>query len=264
MTLIFKQLKLWAVVEGKETQPTTTDSNYVAWEEKDLAAKLEIMSNLEDQQADVIRNCCTANAMWIDLKNEFEPTTDGNQVMTLNSLVILKMQEEEDMCAFINSWKRKLDDCLTSGVEIEPKLQRLLLLGALPPSWSTFVTTQNFNTNTTLIDLINCIRQEEAMKKARRPEQTQHTLAMIAYRSKQPSQNQRTEYKPRYYPENFRPQTGGLRFSQIFCTICKKSGHTNNQCRFRQTRIKQPYQRSRSRVEAHLAEEISEDESYPT
>ena len=48
------------------------------------------------------------------------------------------------------------------------------------------------------------------------------------------------------------------------CTICKKSGHTNNQCRFRQTRIKQPYQRSRSRVEAHLAEEISEDESYPT
>ena len=49
MTLIFKQLKLWAVVEAKETQPTTTDSNYVAWEGKDLAAKLEIMSNLEDQ-----------------------------------------------------------------------------------------------------------------------------------------------------------------------------------------------------------------------
>ena len=101
-------------------------------------------------------------------------------------------------------------------------------------------------------------------EKAHRPEQTQHTLAMIAYRSKQPSQNQRTEYKPRYYPENFRPQTGGLRFSQIFGTICKKPGHTNNQCRFRKTRIKQPYQRSRPRVEAHLAEEISEDESYPT
>ena len=76
------------------------------------------------------------------------------------------MQEDDEMNAFINSWKLKLDDCLTSGVEIESKLQRLLLLGALPPSWSTFVTTQNFNTNTTLIDLINCIRKEEAMKKA--------------------------------------------------------------------------------------------------
>ena len=133
------------------------DPNYPAWEEKDLAAKLEIMSNLEDQQADAIRNSVIANAMWIDLKNEYEPTTDGNQVMTLNSLVVLKMHEEDEMNAFINSWKRKLDDCLMSGVEIESKLQRLLLLGALPPSWSTFVTTQNFNTSTTLIDLLNCI-----------------------------------------------------------------------------------------------------------
>ena len=51
----------------------------------------------------------------------------------------------------------------------------LLWLGALPPSWKTFVTTQNINTNTTLIDLINCIRQEEAMKKAHNPKQTQVT-----------------------------------------------------------------------------------------
>ena len=43
---------------------------------------------------------------------------------------------------------------------------------SLPPSWSTFVTTQNFSTNTILIELINCIRQEAAMKKAHRPEQT--------------------------------------------------------------------------------------------
>ena len=31
------------------------------------------------------------------LENEFEPTIDENQVMTLNSLVILKMQEEDNM-----------------------------------------------------------------------------------------------------------------------------------------------------------------------
>ena len=103
------------------------------------------------------------------------------------------------------------------------------------------------------------------MKKACRPEQTQHTSAMIAYRSKQPYQNQRTEYRPRSFLENSRPQIGGLRFSQIFCTICKKNGHTNNQCRFRQTRNKQSYQRPKSsRVDVHLAEEFPEDNSYPT
>ena len=85
MTLLFKQLKLWVVVEGTETQLNTSDPNYPAWEEKDLVARPEIMSNLEDQQVDAIRNCCTANTMWIDLKNKFEPTIDRNQVMTLKS-----------------------------------------------------------------------------------------------------------------------------------------------------------------------------------
>ena len=46
------------------------------------------MLNLEDQQADTMRKCSIANAMWIDLKNKFDLTTYGNQVMTLNSLVI--------------------------------------------------------------------------------------------------------------------------------------------------------------------------------
>ena len=48
MTLLFKQLKLLAIVEGTETQLNTSDPNYRAWEEEVLAAKLEIMSNLED------------------------------------------------------------------------------------------------------------------------------------------------------------------------------------------------------------------------
>ena len=46
MTLLFKQLKLQVVVEGTETQPNMLDPNYPKWEDKDLVAKLEIMSNL--------------------------------------------------------------------------------------------------------------------------------------------------------------------------------------------------------------------------
>ena len=63
MTLLFKQLKLWVVVEYTYMQTNTTNPNYPAWEEKDLAAKLEMMSNLEDQQVDAIRNCRSTNAM---------------------------------------------------------------------------------------------------------------------------------------------------------------------------------------------------------
>ena len=87
------------------TQPNSLDLNYLAWEDKDLATKLKMMSNLEDQQANTIKYYNIANTMWIDLKNEFDPTTDGNQVMTLNSLVVFQMQEDHDISASIKSWR---------------------------------------------------------------------------------------------------------------------------------------------------------------
>ena len=43
--------------------------------------------------------------------------------MTLNILVTLKMKDDDEMAEFINTWKRKIDDCLTTGVDINQKLQ---------------------------------------------------------------------------------------------------------------------------------------------
>ena len=64
---------------------------------KDLAAQLEIMIHLEDQQPDTIRKYTAASEMWKDLQSEFEIETDGNQVITLNSLLTLKMKDEYEM-----------------------------------------------------------------------------------------------------------------------------------------------------------------------
>ena len=88
--------------------------------------------------------------------NEFEPKIDGNQAMTLNILVTLKMKYDDEMIEFINTWKSKLDDCLIVGVDINQKFQSLLRLSALPNSWRNFVITQNSNYNLILNDLINC------------------------------------------------------------------------------------------------------------
>ena len=102
------------------------------------------MCHIDYQPADTIRKFETSHEMWIDLQNEFEPKTDGSQVMTFkNILVSLKMKDDGKMAKFIITWKRKLNDCLTAGVDINQKLQQLLLLGTLPNSGSNFVTTQN-------------------------------------------------------------------------------------------------------------------------
>ena len=52
------------------------------------------------------------------------------------------MNDEQPIGEFLSIWQKKLDDVLTLGLEIHDKLQKILLLGALPHSWSTFRTTQ--------------------------------------------------------------------------------------------------------------------------
>jgi hypothetical protein len=62
------------------------------------------------------------------------------------------------------TWQKKLDDTLTSGLEIAAKLQKILLLGALPPLWATFRTTQNSTNCSMVADLLANIKQEETMR----------------------------------------------------------------------------------------------------
>ena len=82
MIILFRQTKLWSVVQGIEAKPDVRDPTFEAWEEKDLAAQLEIMSHLDDQQADIIQKFETSHEMWMDLQNEIEQTINGNHVMT--------------------------------------------------------------------------------------------------------------------------------------------------------------------------------------
>ena len=63
-------------------------------------------------------------------------------------------------------------DVLTSRLEIQSKLLNIVLLGALPHSWSTFKTTQNSSNCSTLNYLLVKIREEETMSSQRTPNST--------------------------------------------------------------------------------------------
>ena len=79
------------------------------------------------------------------------------------------MADEQPIVEFLGTWQKKLDDVLTSGLEIAPKLQKILLLGALPSSWAAFRTTQNSTNYATVADLLANIRQEKLCASNDRP-----------------------------------------------------------------------------------------------
>ena len=72
MINLFRQTKLWSVVQGIETKSDVHDPTLEAWVEKDLGTQLEIMSHPNDQQADIIKNSKHEHKMWMDLQYEFE------------------------------------------------------------------------------------------------------------------------------------------------------------------------------------------------
>ena len=56
-----------------EQKPNQCEPTFKAWEEKNLTTQLEIMSHLDNQEADTIRKYETSNEIWTHLKNELEP-----------------------------------------------------------------------------------------------------------------------------------------------------------------------------------------------
>ena len=97
---------------------------------------------------------------------------------------------------------------------------------------SSFVTTQNLNKQATVDDLMGDIRQEDSMRKTREQNTSAQAIAMGAYR---------LHYKtpPRY--KSFKSQwtntpmtKGGMKFTTSYCNICKRPGHTPQECKAKQ------------------------------
>ena len=132
-------------MSGLSTKPDLPRPDQVIWGEKDLVAKMELLGDISNVQGGAIRKLQTSHQIWEKLKTQYEPKTDAAQVHTLHAYVTFTMKEEEDVDNFLTTWEKKLDDTITSGLDISDKLQRCLLLGVLPSFWSSFVTTQNLN-----------------------------------------------------------------------------------------------------------------------
>jgi hypothetical protein len=110
------------------------------WQEKDLCTKMEILMHVSDGTGETLRKMETSHKMWEHLQNMYEPTNDAQQAHMLQALMNYKMMDEQSITEFLATWQKKLDNVLTSGLEIVPKLEKILMLGALTPSWATFRT----------------------------------------------------------------------------------------------------------------------------
>ena len=129
LELLFKYNKLWDIISGSSTKPEKGEE-LEDYEEKDLCARMEILMHVSDGTGETLRKMETAHEMWKHLQTIYEPKNDAQQAHTLQALVNYKMNDEQPVGEFLLIWQKKLDDVLTSGLEIHDKLQKIRT-----PSW---------------------------------------------------------------------------------------------------------------------------------
>ena len=118
----------------------------------------------------------------------------------------------------------KLDDTLTSDLDIFDKLQKCLLLEVVPSFWPSFVTTQNFNKQVIMEDLMGDIRQDDLMRKKREENILTQAIALAIYRPHYKTPQRRYKSFKREWTNA--PKTKrGMKFTKSYYNICKTPRH---------------------------------------
>ncbi|KAI5076031.1 hypothetical protein GOP47_0008096 [Adiantum capillus-veneris] len=167
MEIVLQKLDLLDILNGTSSCPDATiatNANAVRdWKDKDSSARLELLLHMDDAQKQAVRTLIIANATWVQLRDTYEHTDVSTQVGNLKLLVNQTMSDDQDVEKFIQTWRLAMDDVTLLGLDLPPRVQAILLLGALPSSWQAYISTKATSANLTFPILIPAIIQEQAM-----------------------------------------------------------------------------------------------------
>lgn len=166
--MLLTRSKVWSVVDGSEIAPPASDPvGHAAWKSKDSEARSDILLHCGDKQLALLKSLPTSKAVWDKLKQLYERSNRASQVNLHKQLCHLRMSENDDVVSFLENWQSVLQDTATAGCEFNDAQQVMLLLSALPNSWSAFVTTQGGITTLTFSELISNILLQTAINSSK-------------------------------------------------------------------------------------------------
>jgi hypothetical protein len=242
--------ELWSVVDDTEASPPSDDIiGFTAWKLKDSKARSEILLHCGEKQLIALRPLATSKIVWDRLKQIYEKSNKASQVQLHKQLCRMTMSDNDDVVVFLESWQALLQEAAISGCTFTDAQQVNLLLGALPDSWSAFVTTQGGLADLTFVGLLSNILQQNAINSSK-PETNKSSAFYVKGKFIKPSTNKSfpTGQFSRNNKQNFNSQFGkrwsGQKSTRLYpsssgtvtiiCHYCGIKGHKAPECRKKQ------------------------------
>jgi hypothetical protein len=152
----------------------------------------------------------TAKEMWDQLKLVKESRGQQGIYTWRHKLYRTFASETKDIPAHIIELKQIQENLHLMGSVVPDMDFRTILMGSLPPSWETFVVTHQSNPTMTSHELISMIHEEDRRRKEREIEFTESKIAVQGTKKRKFSEKKEGNVKK--------------------CKVCKKIGHTENDC----------------------------------
>ena len=230
MNLILERAELLDIVSGKETKPKSAP-DLQEWRRKDLDARMEIIMHLSDDQVDFIKDLKSSKEIWDTLKERHEPSDRTTKIYTLRNLVTMEMNESDSIDIFIKNWQFSLDAALSAGNNIDEEMKFDLILGSLPDSWDTFITTHGNDKSSNIRDWFAKMRREE-LRRRKPKSQIDESTAMVATIRQHGQSIQQSKPKAYQLQRTGATRGGGTSpISTIICRYCHKPGDIERYCR---------------------------------
>ena len=263
MSLILERAQLIDIVNGKLLQPKTTPE-LDEWKNKDLDARMELVMHLTDEQIDLVKDLETSKEIWDALKERHEPSDRTTKINTLRHLVTLEMEESEGIDTFIRKWQLALEQALSAGNKIDEDMKFDLILGALPDSWDTFVTTHGNDDTSNMKNMFLKMKREEIRRIKGKAKHNDGSMAMSAITRFQKSNFSKPRFQKfqRSYKPNQPSKQGALNVSTITCRYCNKTGHMERECRRKQYDQRNKGKRYNAQAHSALIPNEEEDTSF--
>ena len=139
ITTVLKRDDAYEIATGAVPQPQDPVAA-ATWAEKDLFARLRIVTSIKDEQIVHILGCNSSAEMWDALRTIHEPRGEQSIIPTKRALYSAQAEEGSDIAAHLNNMTVLRERLTLSGHWIDEDEFKALLLTSLPPSWDAFTT----------------------------------------------------------------------------------------------------------------------------
>ncbi|KAM1704732.1 hypothetical protein ACFX11_027190 [Malus domestica] len=126
-------------IEGDAAKPESMSD--AEWKKMNRKAIGTIRQWVDDSVFHHVSNETNAREFWTKLESLFEKKTPAKKAFLIKELINVKYKDGLSVAEHLNNFQNIINQLATMKMTIEDELQALLLLGSLPDSWETFVTS---------------------------------------------------------------------------------------------------------------------------